>query len=102
MKEIDFSKLTYNNFVTHPGIMLKDELKARKIKQVDFANHIGKQKSHLNEIIKAKRNINAEWAILIELSLGVSANFWINAQNNWDINVALSNMHNLYLKSINP
>lgn len=84
MKPINISELIPLN-ATHPGEMLADELEARAIKQQEFAQQIGMQKSQLNEIIKGKRPINAEVAVLIEASLGISANFWLNAQNNYDV-----------------
>jgi HTH-type transcriptional regulator / antitoxin HigA len=84
MKPINISELTPFS-ATHPGEFLADELEARAIKQHTFAQQIGMQKSQLNEIIKGKRSINAEVAVLIEAALGISADFWLNAQNNYDI-----------------
>ncbi len=84
MKPINISELTPFT-ATHPGEMLADELAARNIKQQVFAQQIGMQKSQLNEIIKGKRSINAEVAVLIEAALGISADFWLKAQNNYDL-----------------
>lgn len=84
MKPINISELTPFT-ATHPGEMLADELAARNIKQQAFAQQIGMQKSQLNEIIKGKRSINAEVAVLIEAALGISADFWLKAQNNYDL-----------------
>lgn len=84
MKPINISELT-PFIATHAGEILADELEARAIKQQIFAQQIGMQKSQLNEIIKGKRSINAEVAVLIEAALGISADFWLNAQNNYDI-----------------
>jgi HTH-type transcriptional regulator / antitoxin HigA len=84
MKPINISELTPFT-ATHPGEILADELEARAIKQQEFAQQIGMQKSQLNEIIKGKRSINAEVAVLIEAALGISADFWLKAQNNYDL-----------------
>lgn len=84
MKPINISELT-PFIATHPGEILADELQARGIKQQEFAQQIGMQKSQLNEIIKGKRSINAEVAVLIEAAFGISADFWLNAQNNYDL-----------------
>ena len=84
MKSISISELT-PFIATHPGEMLADELEARAIKQQAFAQLIGMQKSQLNEIIKGKRSMNAEVAVLIEAALGISADFWLKAQNNYDL-----------------
>ncbi len=73
---------------THPGEILADELEARNITQKDFAAQIGMQKSQLNEIIKGKRSVNAELAILLEDTLNVSATYWLNAQQGYDLDTA--------------
>ncbi len=69
----------------HPGEILLDELNARKIKQTDFAKLIGYKASQLNEIIKGKRDVNAELALLINNSLGISHQFWLELQSEYDI-----------------
>jgi HTH-type transcriptional regulator/antitoxin HigA len=84
MKPINISELTPFT-ATHPGEILADELEARDIKQQAFAQQIGMQKSQLNEIIKGKRSINAEVAVLLEAALDIPADFWLKAQNNYDI-----------------
>lgn len=73
---------------THPGEMLVLELESQQLSQQDFALQIGMQKSQLNEIIKGKRSINAETAILIAQALGGEAQFWLNAQLNYDLDTA--------------
>lgn len=73
---------------THPGEILADELEARDIKQQELAREIGMQKSQLNEIIKGKRNINAEIAVLLEKAIGVPAHYWLNAQQSYDLDMA--------------
>jgi len=69
----------------HPGELLLDELKALGISQVDFAKKVGMEKSQLNEVIKGKRGINAELAVMIEGVLGMSAQYWMNLQSTYEI-----------------
>ena len=73
---------------THPGELLIDELKARKISQATFAHQIGVKPSYLNEIIKGKRGVNTETALLLEAALGINAKFWINLQNEYNLQKA--------------
>jgi addiction module HigA family antidote len=73
---------------SHPGGLLKDELDARKISQKDFAVEIGMQKTMLNEIIKEKRPVTAETALLLEKTLGISADYWLRFQSQYDLDVA--------------
>lgn len=91
IKGID-PKMIANNLTsyepTHPGELLFDELQEREISQVKFANQIGVKPSLLNEIIKGKRSINTEMALILEASLGISAKIWINLQNEYNFQKA--------------
>lgn len=73
---------------THPGEILLDEMQANGYSQVDFANLIGMQKTQLNEIIKGKRDINADTAILLEKALGIDAEYWMELQKNYALDKA--------------
>ncbi|MHB1146701.1 MAG: HigA family addiction module antitoxin [Lutibacter sp.] len=73
---------------THPGILLADEMEANGYNQIDLAKLIDIKRSQLNEIIKGKRNINAELALLLEKALGIDADFWMEAQKNYDLDKA--------------
>ena len=76
---------------THPGVLLLEELECRNISQAKFSKRIGVNPSLLNEIIKGKRGINTEMALLLEAALGISAKFWINLQNDFNLQKARSN-----------
>lgn len=71
----------------HPGLVLKKELVERGLRQREFAGDIGIAPTQLNEIIKGKRGISVETALLMETSLGVKAITWLNLQSNYDINL---------------
>lgn len=62
---------------THPGEVLDDELKARGIKQKDFAKTIGVQASYLNDFIKGRCNLTEELAHKLDEALGISYDMWI-------------------------
>ena len=70
---------------THPGELLLEELQCRKISQSNFSQQIGVKPSLINEIIKGKRGVNTEMAMLFEAALGISAKFWINLQNEYNL-----------------
>jgi HTH-type transcriptional regulator/antitoxin HigA len=55
---------------------------------MDLAKLIDIKRSQLNEIIKGKRNINAVLALLLEKALGIDADFWMEAQKNYDLDSA--------------
>ena len=75
----------------HPGEDLKDELEARNISQAELAGKLGMKRSQINEIIKGKRNITADVAILLEKVLGIDADYWINAQKQYELDKAKVN-----------
>lgn len=68
-------------FPVHPGSILGEELKARGIRQKDFAAEIGMQASHLSALIHGTRNFTADLASKVESALeGIPAGFWLNLQ----------------------
>lgn len=69
---------------THPGTILKLELEERSISQKDFAEMLGMQKSHLNEIIKGKRAMTHSVADKIEEVLGISSVSLMNLQTQYE------------------
>jgi HTH-type transcriptional regulator/antitoxin HigA len=73
---------------THPGLIIKEELAERKIKQTELAADTGIQATQLNEIIKAKRSLSAEQALLIGAALRIPAKDLTNAQANYDLHCA--------------
>ena len=83
---------TQTNYIpfkeTHPGTLLKDELDARNIQQAEFAIEIGMQKTMLNEIIKGKRPITPDLAIILESALEIPADYWMRFQTQYEIDVA--------------
>lgn len=76
---------------THPGELIRDELEARAMALAKLASQIGVSSSLLNEVINGKRGINTELALLFEASLGISAEFWIDLQTDYNMQVAKSN-----------
>lgn len=80
---------------THPGEVLKDELDARGIRQNDFAKEIDVQKSFLNEIVNGKRPVTADLAIVLEKALGISADYWMKFQSQYEIDKARLKEKNL-------
>lgn len=74
---------------THPGELLKDEIDATPgLNQRKLAKEIDVQPSLLNEIIKGKRPITADIAILLEKVLGISADYWMRFQSQYEIDTA--------------
>lgn len=66
------------------GFTLAQELKSRQISQREFAKTIEMQATHLNEILKGKRNITPAIALKLENALGIKASFWRNLQSQYE------------------
>ena len=70
---------------THPGIALRDELKSRKMKQVEFAIKAGIHHTSINNIISGRYPITANIALKLETALNIPAQFWMNMQTNYEL-----------------
>lgn len=72
-----------------PGEILDEEfLKPMELSQSALAEMMGVPRMRVSEIVRGKRSITAETAILLGRALGMSARFWINLQTTYDLAVA--------------
>jgi len=66
--------------------MLLDEfLKPLGISQSAFAIRLGVSFPRLNEIIRGKRSVTPDTALRLARVLGMSADFWLGLQQDWDL-----------------
>ena len=72
----------------HPWEYLLDELKERWLTQTDFAKMIWKPLKTINEIIKWKKSITAEMALIFEVSLWISSETWLWLQKTYELSIA--------------
>ena len=80
------TRLPKNRAPTHPGEMLLEEfLKPMAITQSDFAVRLGVSFPRLNEIIKGRRGVTPDTALRLARVLGMSAEFWLGLQLDWDL-----------------
>ena len=73
---------------THPGEMIKDELRERGITQKQLSEQTGIKPSVLSETINGKRSISLSMAVALEKSLGIPADIWMNLQTQYDLDTA--------------
>jgi len=78
-------------FPTHPGEIVKDEIIFRGISQRQLAKQIGVSNSLLNEVLNGKRALNAELALMLEASLGVSADSLMAIQTRYNMQMVKRN-----------
>ncbi len=71
---------------THPGEMLLEEfLRPLWISQSAFAVQLGVSFPRLNEVIHAKRAVTPDTALRLAQVTGMSADFWLGLQQDWDL-----------------
>lgn len=73
---------------THVGELIKNELSARDMKQSELSGLTGIQKPILNDVIKGKRSLTPEMALLLEKALDISATFLMNVQTQYELDCA--------------
>ena len=66
-------------------MLLEEFLKPMKITQSDFAVRLGVSFPRLNEIVRGKRGVTPDTALRLAKVLGMSAEFWLGLQVNWDL-----------------
>lgn len=72
----------------HPGEILMEEfLEPMKISQYRLAKDISVSPRRINEIVHGKRSITADTALRLGRFFGMSAQFWLNLQNRYDLEV---------------
>ena len=71
---------------THPGEMLLEEsLKPLGVSQSAFAVRLGVSFPRLNEIIRKRRGVTPDTALRLARVTGMSADFWLGLQQDWDL-----------------
>ena len=68
----------------HPGEVLEEEIKARGISREAFAELLGMPRSHLNELLRGKRDFTPAFALKLEDTLHIHADTWTNLQASYE------------------
>ena len=70
----------------HPGEMLKEDfLDSMKISMNQLARDLSVPVNRISEIVSGKRRITADTAIRLGLYFGLSPQFWMNLQSQYDL-----------------
>jgi addiction module HigA family antidote len=78
----------HSDLAIHPGEVLAEELEARNLTQRSLAQAIGRPEQAISEIVHGKKGITAETALQLAEAFGVSAEFWMNLQTNYELTLA--------------
>ena len=84
----------------HPGEILADELEEIGISAATLAEKLDVPKNRIYQIINEQRSITADTAMRLSIFFGTTAEFWLNLQKCYELDVARQNADNL--KHIRP
>lgn len=88
---------------THPGEMLLEEfLKPLGISQVAFAARLRVSYPRLNEIIRGRRGVTPDTALRLARVTGMSADFWLGLQQDWDLWHSLTPSRRAEMEALEP
>ena len=73
---------------THPGELIKDELKERGLTQKRLAEMTGIKASVISETISGRRSVSQNMAVALEKALGIPAEMWMNLQTQYNLDSA--------------
>lgn len=77
----------------HPGEILKEEfLDEMGLTQYKLSKDINVPARRINEIIHRKRSISADTALRLGRYFGMSAQFWINLQSHYDLEIQIDKL----------
>ena len=80
-----------SDYAIHPGETLYELLEDRNMSQKQLASRVGFSPKQISEIVNGKASITAKLANALETVFGVSAQYWLNLQNNYELERASSN-----------
>lgn len=70
---------------THPGELIKDELKERGLTQKQLAEMTGVAASVISETVTGKRAVSLNLAMALEKALGIPAEMWMSLQTQYNL-----------------
>jgi len=77
-----------NRTPIHPGEILADELEELSLSAAELARSIDVPANRITQIIARKRAITADTALRLGQYFGMSADFWMNLQKAYELDLA--------------
>jgi len=88
---------------THPGEMLREEfLGPLGITQSALATRLGMSFPRLNKVIRGKRGVTPDPALRLARVVGMSADFWLGLQQDWDLWQAMHSKRATEIERLEP
>jgi antitoxin HigA-1 len=87
----------------HPGeILLAEFLKPMELSQNQLALKIGVPARRINEIVLGKRGITADTALRLGRYFGMSPQFWLGLQMDYDLDVTADKLAERLEQEVRP
>jgi len=87
----------------HPGeVLLEEFLKPMGLSQNRLALDIGVPPRRINEIVLGKRSITADTALRLARYFGMSPQFWLGLQMDYDLDVAEDDLSERLEREVRP
>lgn len=87
----------------HPGeILLAEFLEPLGVSQYRLAKDIGVTPRRINEIVHGRRAITADTALRLGRYFNMEAQFWLNLQSHYDMEVALDALQDRLDTEVRP
>ena len=85
-----------NSDPIHPGVTLKEDfMTPHNLSANKLANILGVPQNRISSIVRGQRSITADTALRLERAFSVSARFWLNLQQQYDLIIASQKAENL-------
>ena len=99
-EDLDAGRIDFGDVVTgkaslpvHPGEILRDDfLEPMGISVYALAKAIKAPRSRVNDIVLGRRAITADTALRLARYFGSTADFWVNLQARYELEVARENL----------
>ena len=73
----------------HPGVTLREDfMEPLDLSANGLAEALGVPQNRISDIVRGRRGITADTALRLERAFGVSADFWLNLQSHYELEVA--------------
>jgi antitoxin HigA-1 len=83
-------------------MLVEEFLKPLGVTQTAFAARLGVSFPRLNEIVNAKRGVTPDTALRLARVTGMSADFWLGLQQDWDLWHALRSDNAAEIEQLEP
>jgi len=87
----------------HPGeILLEEFIKPLSLTQNKLARDIGVPPRRINEIVLGKRKVTADTALRLSLYFGISEEFWMGLQDDFELEEARMQLGSRLKQEVHP